>query len=137
MEPAFRRVRVVANRDTAFWWDGAAAGELRIQRCVDCGRLRHPPRPMCPRCNSLRHDTVVSSGRGTVHSFVTYRHQPASGLKVPYVVLVVALEEGVRVIGNLVGAEPEDARVGMPVEVVFLADDGDDLVLPQWRPRVA
>jgi uncharacterized OB-fold protein len=131
---SYRRPRMPVTRDTAFWLEGAAVGELRIQRCAACGVLRHPPRPMCPACNSLDWDFRKASGRGTVYSYVVYHHQPATGLEVPYTVLVVELEEGVRVVGNLVQADPKEVSVGMPVEVVFVADPGDDLVLPQWRP---
>ena len=133
-ERSFRRPRMPVTRDTAFWLEGAAVGELRIQCCAACGALRHPPRPMCPACNSVDWDFVRASGRGTVYSYVVYHHQPATGLEVPYAVLVVELDEGVRVVGNLVEADPDELSVGMPVEVVFVADPGDDLVLPQWRP---
>src|SRR5215469_16959587 len=104
------------NRDTAFWLEGAANGELRIQRCMSCSALRHPPRPMCPKCNSLQWDSITSKGIGTVYSFVVYRHQPLVGLEIPYAVLLVELDEGTRVIGNLVDAEPEDIEIGTPVE---------------------
>jgi uncharacterized OB-fold protein len=134
---SYRRPRMPVTRDTAFWLEGAAVGELRIQRCAKCATLRHPPRPMCPVCNSLEWDTLTSAGKGTIYSYVVYHHQAATGLPVPYAVLVVELDEGVRVVGNLVEADPNDARVGMPVEVVFVADPRDDLVLPQWRPHDA
>jgi uncharacterized OB-fold protein len=89
---------------------------------------------MCPACNGLDWDTLKSKGKGTVYSFVVYHHPPASGPPVPYAVLVVELAEGVRVIGNLVEVDPSTVKIGMPVEVVFVSDDGDDLILPQWRP---
>jgi uncharacterized protein len=133
MQTTFRRPRMPVTRDTAFWLEGAAAGELRIQRCADCGTLRHPPRPMCPRCHSLSWDWLVASGDGTVYSFVVYHHQPLGGPPVPYAVLVVDLDEGTRVVGNLVASALEQLRIGARVRVVFVADEGDDLVLPQWR----
>jgi uncharacterized OB-fold protein len=89
---------------------------------------------MCPSCNSLEWNALVSEGKGTVYTFGVYRHPPVSGPPVPYTVLVVQLEEGVRVIGNLVEGFPEDVYIGMPVEVVFRSDPGDDLILPQWVP---
>lgn len=131
--PPYRRPRLLVTPDTAFWVEGAALGELRIQRCPQCGRLRHPPRPMCPACQSLEWDYVVASGRGTVYSYVTYHHRPLAGPEVPYAVLLIELEEGVRVVGDLVGDQGA-AHVGMPVEAVFFADPGDDQVLPHWRP---
>jgi uncharacterized OB-fold protein len=69
------RPRPATTRDNAFWWEGVEAGKLLIQRCGGCGTLRHPPRPMCPQCQSLEWDTVEASGRGTVHSFVI-NHYP-------------------------------------------------------------
>ncbi len=133
VESTFRRPRMAVTPDTAFWLEGAAAGELRIQRCAGCRRLRHPPRPMCPACNSLEWDFVVAAGHGNVYSYVTYHHRPLAGPPVPYTVLLVELDEGVRVVGNLLG-DQGDVAVGMPVEAVFVADAGDDLVVPQWRP---
>src|SRR5262245_9028678 len=91
------------NQDSAFFWDGVAKGELRIQRCSGCELLRHPPRPMCPRCQSLDWDHAVASGRGTVYSFVVHHHPPVYGLEVPFTVALVELEEGTRIVGNLVG----------------------------------
>jgi hypothetical protein len=90
---------------------------------------------MCPTCRSLEWDAVVASGRGVVFSYVVYQSPPQGGLPVPYIVAVVQLEEGVRVVGNVVGCDPADVRIELPVDVVFAADPGDDLVLPQWRPR--
>lgn len=120
--------------DAAFFWEGADAGELRIQRCVACGRLRHPPRPMCPHCRSLERDYVVASGRGQVHSFVVHHHPEVPGREHPFVIALVDLEEGTRIVGNLLDLAPEDVEIGMPVEVTFVeADDGQ--ADPQWRPR--
>ena len=120
--------------DAAFFWEGAEQGELRIQRCAACGRLRHPPRPMCPYCRSLEHDFVVASGRGEVHSFVVHHHPPVPGRDGPFAVALVALEEGTRIVGNVVDAAPEDVEIGMSVEVTFVRGD-DGQMNPQWRPR--
>jgi len=120
--------------DAAFFWEGAERGELRIQRCGSCGRLRHPPRPMCPYCRSLEHDHVVASGRGEVYSFVVHHHPPVPGFDGPFAVAVVALEEGTRVVGNVLDIAPEEVEIGMPLEVMFVrAEDGQ--MNPQWRPR--
>ncbi|GAA2572745.1 OB-fold domain-containing protein [Actinomadura fulvescens] len=122
--------------DTAFYWEGAKAGELRIQRCADCGALRHPPGPMCPQCHSTRRDHITASGRGEVHSYVVHHHPPVPGKTPPYVVAVVELDEGVRVVGNVVGCPPENVSVGMPVRVTFEQID-DEVTLPQWTPADA
>lgn len=121
-------------RDSAFFWEGLDRGELRIQRCTSCGRLRHPPRPMCPVCRSLDRDHVVASGRGEVHSFVVHHHPPVPGRDHPFVVALVELEEGTRIVGNLLDVAPGDVAVGMPVEVTF-EPRADGRILPQWRAR--
>lgn len=127
-------LRPTISPDTAFFWDGLREHVLRIQRCVGCGLLRHPPRPMCPSCNSLEWDTIDSSGHGTLHSFVMPLHPQFPFLDYPYIVALVDLAEGVRLVSNLVDIAPEDARIDMPVEVCFVAFEGD-LVLHQFRPR--
>jgi uncharacterized OB-fold protein len=120
--------RPVASRDTAFFWDGCAAGELRVQRCGSCGALRHPPGPACLHCGALDPGFVVAAGTGTVYSYVVHHHPPMPGRRLPFVVALVELAEGVRMVGELVGVPPDEVRVGMPVEVAFV--DG----LPVWRP---
>jgi uncharacterized OB-fold protein/acyl dehydratase len=127
------RVRPVTGPDTAFFWEGVQAGELRVQRCAECGALRHPPGPMCPRCHATKRDHVVASGRGVVHSYVVHHHPPVPGPPPPFAVVLVELEEGVRMAGGLLRCAPGDAYVGMPVELEFERVE-DDLVLPQWRP---
>ena len=119
--------------DTQFFWDGLNEHRLLIQRCDECGVLRHPPRPMCPSCNAVGWDTVTASGRGTVHSFVMPQHPPMPFMAYPYIVALVELEEGTRLISNLCEVGPEDARIGMPVEV-FYEEFDDGLVLHQFRP---
>lgn len=128
-DPA-RVVRPVRNRDTDFFWDGAAAGELRIQRCNACGELRHPPGPVCPACHATDRGYVVAGGRGTVHSFLTHHAPQLPGKELPLRLVLVDLEEGVRMVGELEG---DDVAVGDPVEVVFHRV-GDDLTLANWRP---
>lgn len=127
------RPRTVINADNAFFWEGVAEGELRIQRCADCGVLRHPPRPMCGRCRSTDWDTIAASGRGEVFSFVIHHHPPLPGVKMPHVVATISLEEGTRFVAELVEVEPVDVRIGMPVELVFVEMD-EDLTLPVFRP---
>ncbi len=119
--------------DAAFFWEGAENGELRIQRCASCGRLRHPPRPMCAHCRSTGRDHVVASGRGEVHSFVVHHHPPVPGRDGPFAVALVALEEGTRIVGNVLDIAPEHVAIGMPVEVTFVRGD-DGQMDPQWRP---
>jgi uncharacterized protein len=119
--------------DTQFFWDGLQRRQLLVQRCTACGALRHPPRPMCPACNALGWDTVTATGRGTVHSFVIPRHPPMPFMGDEYVVALVELEEGTRLVTNLCEVAPGDVMIGMAVEVVF-AEFDDGLVLHQFRP---
>ena len=135
-QAAPKRARPPVNRDNAFFWEGVTQGELRIQRCADCGRLRHPPRPMCGACQSTAWDTITSTGRGEIYSYATHHHPPLPGIELPLTAILVALDEGVRIVSTLSGTAPDDVRIGMPVEVVFEEVD-DDLVLPVFRARVA
>ena len=125
-------LRPVVSRDTAFFWDGTAAGELRIQRCGGCGALRHPPGPMCPGCGAAKPEYIVAAGTGEVYSFVVQHHPPVPGKSLPIVVALVRLTEGVRMVGELLHVSPERVRIGLPVRVEFVRVD-DTLTLPAWR----
>jgi uncharacterized protein len=125
-------LRPVISRDTAFFWDGTSAGELRIQRCGGCGALRHPPGPMCPACGAAKPEHVVAAGTGEVYSYVVQHHPPIPGRKLPIVVALVQLPEGVRMVGELLGVSPERLRIGLPVRAEFVRVD-DTLTLPAWR----
>jgi uncharacterized protein len=128
-------MRPVVSPDTEFFWAGTAAGELRVQRCGGCGALRHPPGPMCPACGTLAADPreyVVAAGTGEVYSYVVHHHPPVPGKKLPVVVALVQLPEGVRMTGELLGAAPGEVRIGLPVRAEFVRVD-DDFTLPAWR----
>lgn len=136
--------------DSRGFWEGCAAGELRVQRCSACGRRRFPPRPMCPGCRSFDVEWEATSGRGTIWSFVVAHPPllPAYAEQAPYNVVVVALDEdpALRVVGNLVpsaeragevgAVDPATLEIGAPVAVVFdtVADDPDvgAIRLPRW-----
>jgi uncharacterized OB-fold protein len=127
-------MRPLVTPDTAFFWEGTALGELRIQRCPACGALRHPPGPMCPACGTPGDGGyVVAAGTGEVFSYVVHHHPPVPGKKLPMVVALVQLPEGVRMVGEMPGVAPDRVRIGLPVRVAFARVD-DDLVLPAWRP---
>ena len=125
-------LRPVVTADTAFFWDGTARGELRIQRCGGCGALRHPPGPMCPACGADKPEYLLAAGTGEVYSYVVHHHPPVPGHQAPFVVALVQLTEGVRMVGELLGVDPDQVRVGMPVRAEFVTIDGD-LTLPAWR----
>ena len=125
-------LRPAISRDTEFFWAGTARHELRIQRCGECGALRHPPGPMCLACGGAKPDYVVAAGTGEVYSYVVHHHPPVPGRQAPFVVALVQLPEGVRMVGELLGVGPEQVRIGLPVRAEFARAD-DELTLPAWR----
>jgi uncharacterized protein len=125
-------LRPRVNRDTEFFWEGSRKGELRIQKCGACGVLRHPPGPMCPHCHATEPTYVTSEGRGTIYSYVVHRHPPVPGKELPILLVLVQLDEGVRMVGELLDAEPADLEIGAAVEVSMVTID-DELTLPGWR----
>jgi uncharacterized protein len=130
--PAPKRSGPPPPRDSAFFWDGVDVDELRIQRCASCSKLRHPPRPACPQCQSLGWDYVLSSGRGSIYSYVVHHHPQVPGRTHPFVVALVELAEGTRIVGNVTDIDPSDVEIGLPVEVVFATNERNRKV-PQWR----
>lgn len=126
-------MRPQSNQDTAFFWEGTHAGELRIQRCSSCGSLRHPPGPSCPACHAFGRDFVRASGEGTVFSWTVHRHPPIPGQELPIVLVLVELPEGVRMVGRLAGVAPDAVEIGMPVRAAYTVVD-DDLTLVDWEP---
>jgi uncharacterized OB-fold protein len=102
------------------FFDGLRRGRLTLQRCSSCGRIRAPIAPVCPYCGGEPAEWAELSGRGTVHSWIRYRRSylPEFEALLPYVVLCVALEEGPRLFGRLVGDARDDPYHGMPVEAV-------------------
>jgi hypothetical protein len=117
--------------ETQPYWDGLNEGRLRLQRCVDCGKVRHYPRPVCDACYSMNVDWIDASRRGTVYSWTITHHAFHPGFKgdLPYTLLTVDLEEGVRMNARARGIDAAALRVGLPVAVAFeRATDG--LTLP-------
>jgi hypothetical protein len=126
---------------TAFFWRGAAAGELLVLRCAACGYLSHPPDVSCARCGAPALDPATMSGLGSVYSFTIVRQtfDPAFLPEVPYVVALVELDEqpGLVLLANIVEVAPDRVEIGMRVEVTF--ENRGDHVVAQFRPseRVA
>ncbi|MED7930851.1 Zn-ribbon domain-containing OB-fold protein [Nonomuraea sp. LP-02] len=121
--------------DTQPFWDGTAEGELRIQRCQTCARHYFYPRPSCPHCGSDQVEWVRASGRATLYSYVI-NHRPAPGFQDdgPYAIAVVELEEGVRMMTNIVGVEnvPEKLPLDMELRVVF--ERRGEVSVPLFEP---
>lgn len=118
------------------YWEHAAAGELRLQRCTACGHVRYPPGPVCPECLAPEHSWDLMSGTGTLLAWTVFHRPYFPGLPVPYVVLAVRTPEGPILVGNLAGA-PRTALVhDMPLRAVFEHVTGPDgsWHLCQWAP---
>ena len=132
-----------ADSDTKAFWAGCGRHELVLQRCGDCGTLQHRPRGLCVSCLSDEIGHFVASGRGSVHTF-TVTHQnglPAFREACPYVLAWVDLEEGPRLMTNIVGCEVEEVRIGMPVVVEFVDVESNEALgtdggcaIPRFRP---
>jgi uncharacterized OB-fold protein len=123
------------DEESRGYWEGLVRHELYFQRCRDCGTQRFPPRAVCPVCLSSSTEWVRASGRGTVYSFtVTHQNQsPGFRESLPYVLAVVQLDEGPRMMTNVVECAPDDVKVGMAVEVVF-EDATPEITLAKFRP---
>jgi uncharacterized protein len=132
--PEPRRPLPMPTPETAHYWEGTAVGELRLQRCRACETTYFPPQPFCPACSSADVAVVRSAGRGSLSSYVI-THRPAPGLDPPYVIAVVELEEGPRLLTNIVGVapDPDALAIDLPVEVVY--ETVGDVALPMFRPR--
>ena len=117
------------------YWDGLRSGVLRMQQCSVCGRIWYPPAPVCPYCWSDEHEWTALSGRGTVSSWVVF-HQPylrGYDDDVPYNVAEVTLEEGPRLLTNLVNIANDDIEMGLSVEIVFDTVT-DEVTLAKFAP---
>lgn len=130
-------MRPASSRDTAFFWEGVAAHELRIQQLPD-GSLRHPPIPAVWQDKSAPIDYRVSAGKGTVFSFVVHHAPKVPGRSLPFVIALVELEEGVRMLGELRNVNPAEVAIGMPVRAIYIdfpaGDSGPEWTLYAWEP---
>ena len=119
--------------DSAPFWNGCEDGRFLVPRCASCGAMRWPPGPMCPECQSQETAWIAAAGRGTVYSWVVVTHPVADVLvdQVPYVVGLIELEEGVKVVGNVLGCAPAEVEAGLPVELFF--ERVGDVNLPNFR----
>jgi uncharacterized OB-fold protein len=132
LEPG--RARPEPTPETKHFWDGTRDGKLLLQRCGDTGKAYFPPRPFSPYTGTRNVEVFEASGRGTLHSYVIH-HRPVPGFKPPYAIAVVELEEGPRMMTNIVDCPqtPEALVLDMPLEVAFTKMD-DDITLALFRP---
>lgn len=131
--PKPTRIPPIITADAKFFWDGADQEQFLGQKCGDCGKFRFPPRPMCPHCFSLKREEVPLSGKGTVHSWAIARHPHPFGFKEAPIIAVIELEEGTRIVSNVVGVAYDEVRQDMPVEVTFEATMNNHKV-PVFKP---
>jgi uncharacterized protein len=117
------------------YWDGLRQRELKMPKCNDCGKLWYPPAPFCPACWSRNFSWQQLSGRGKVNSWVIFHQAYFSSYTddIPYNVAEVELDEGPRLLTNLVGVDNADIAIGMPVEIVY-DDVTEDVTLAKFRP---
>jgi len=123
------------NGDTIPFWEGCQRHELRFQQCLDCGHVRWPPSDICPRCHAAASRWIISRGTGRVYTFAVYHvaFHPGFAADLPYTVAVVALDEGPRLLTNIVGCRPEEVRCDMAVAVDW-EDIDEGITLPKFRP---
>ncbi len=134
MNPTHQGPQPIATAETAPYWRAALEGRLEIQYCRDCARHQFYPRPFCTRCLSDRIEWVGASGHGRIYTY-TVCHvaaHPAFESRVPYAIGMVELDEGVRLLAGIVGADLERLSIGAPVQVCF-EGIGDDVALPMFR----
>ena len=130
----YQRPLPTPTPETQAFWDGAREGELRLQRCDDCSKVYFPARPFCPACSSKAVSWFKASGRGRLFSYVI-NHRAPPGFEAPYAIAVVELEEGPRMMTNIVDCAqtPEALELDMPLEVAF-EKATDDITMPLFRP---
>lgn len=133
MNPAYLKPVPERTHESKPYWDGLMQGQLLVQKCGKCGKLRHYPRPVCDGCFSFDVQWIKASGRGTVHSWTIAHHAFNPGFKdeLPYVLVTVDLAEGVRMQAPLRGVDAKDIRIGLPVRIAFESPDAE-LTLPAF-----
>ncbi len=114
-------------------WMGCREGVLRVQRCKACEAYVFIPQPICTHCQADALEWVESSGKGTVYSYTTVHRPPRPQFNAPYVIAIIELAEGWHMLSNIVGCEPAEVKVGMPVEVVYKTFS-EEITLPLFQP---
>jgi hypothetical protein len=124
----------IVDPDTAPYWQAAREHKLLLKRCADCGRAHFYPRELCPHCHSDAVSWLEAKGTGSIYSFTVARRPagPAFQPDAPYVVAIVELDEGARMMTNIVGCAPESVRIGQRVAVAY-EDVTPEISLPKFR----
>ena len=132
----YRKPLPVPSELSRPFWEACRRHELLMQCCRSCGVFRFPPAVLCPECLSEEAEWKKSSGKGKIFSFVVFHrlYHPGFEGELPYTVALIELEEGARLISNVVGCPPAEVACDMPVEVVF-EDVTLEVTLPKFRPR--
>ena len=132
LEPG--RPRPEPTPETRHFWEGCKEGKLLLQRCPDTGKAYFPPRPFSPYTGNRNVEVFQASGRATLHSYVIH-HRPVPGFTPPYAIAVVELEEGPRMMTNIIDCPqtPEALQLDMKLEVAFVPMD-EKTTLPLFRP---
>ncbi len=126
------RIRPVENHDSKHFWQGLRDGKLLIQRCTNCQRTRHPPQPMCEACQSLEWDTIESKCEGRIYSYTVMHYPEIPPFDYPNAIVLVNLDEGVRIASQLTGTKPDDIEIGARVKAT-LQEVQDGMTLPVFR----
>jgi uncharacterized protein len=123
------------DEESKAFWEACARHELYVQKCKSCGKVFYYPRSFCPEDLSSDLDWVKCSGKGTIYTFTVTRQNQSAGFRdnLPYIMAYVELDEGVRMLTNIVDCKPEDVKIGMSVEVTF-EDATPEISIPLFRP---
>lgn len=137
MSETTKRPVPIPTPETAHFWDGTKSGQLLLQRCSSCEQVYFPPRPFCPACSSREVTVEQASGKGSLYSYVI-SHRPHPAFEGPYSIAVVELDEGPRMMTNIVGCDqtPEALELDMAVEVQF-EPITDEITLPLFKPAAS
>ena len=131
-----------ASWETRGYWEGAGRGQIVLQRCGSCRAVQHKPRGLCVSCGESNLQHFVAGGRGTVYTYTVTNQNQAKGFAdaCPYVLAYVELEEGPRLLTNIVGCEPDSVSIGMVVVADFAyqdRSDGEAFAVPRFSPASA
>jgi len=124
----------IPTPETQYFWDGTREGELLLQECGDCKTIYFPPRPFCPKCGSRKVIVFPASGKATLYSYII-SHMPTPGFDGPQSIAVVTLEEGPRMMTNIINCQQSEEvlQLDMPLQVVF-EKQSDEITLPFFAP---